>query len=165
MRWSPRETTSILLEYVRTVASSAHHSGVSLATAQINKYFHLNSQNEFLPVRTCTCSSFAFMWVCVCVSTPLYLSLPPPPSLPSSFPQSSVSDGRPPCVKDQLSLQSSSLHLRSLHSGEVAGMVAAASLITGTSPGNEEGEAVTKLAAVFTSQLRDALRDGMGEWE
>lgn len=51
MRWSPRETTSILLEYVRSVASSAHHSGVSLATAQINKYFDLNPHNKHLPVR------------------------------------------------------------------------------------------------------------------
>ena len=51
MRWSPRETTSILLEYVRSVASSTHHSGVSLATAQINKYFDLNPHNKHLPVR------------------------------------------------------------------------------------------------------------------
>ena len=43
-------------------------------------------------------------------------------------------------------------------------MLAAASIIAGVSPGNEEREkeeAVAKLAAVFTSQLRDALRDGM----
>ena len=82
----------------------------------------------------------------------------------SLSPQSSVSESRPSCVKDELSLRSSSLHLRSHHTGEVAGMVAAASLITGATPGNE-GEAVTKLAAVFTSQLKDALRDGMTVWE
>ena len=54
MRWAPAETSSILQEYIRRVGVAstglAHHSGVSLATAQINKYFQLNSQNEFLPV-------------------------------------------------------------------------------------------------------------------
>ena len=148
MRWSPRETTSILLEYVRSVVGSTHHSGVSLATAQINKYFYLNPHNKHLPVRervSFVNFDLQYRWT---------LSL-----------QSSVSGSRPSCVKDHLSLLSSSLHHRSHHVGEVAGMLAAASLITGVTPGNEgsnEEEAVAKLAAVFTSQLRDALRDGMG---
>ena len=38
-------------------------------------------------------------------------------------------------------------------------MVAAASLMTGAAPGNA-GEVMARLAAVFTSQLRDALREG-----
>ena len=83
----------------------------------------------------------------------------------SSHVQPLVSENRPSCVKDHLSLLSSSLHHRTLHFGEVAGMLAAASIIAGVSPGNEEREkeeAVAKLAAVFTSQLRDALRDGKG---
>ncbi|CAI8048545.1 Phosphatidylinositol 4-kinase alpha [Geodia barretti] len=102
MRWSPRETTSILLEYVRSVASSAHHSGVSLATAQINNYFDLNPHNKHVP--------------------PV------------------VSESRPSCVKDHLSLLSSSLHRRTHHSGEVAGMMTAASIMAGVSPGNEGRE-------------------------
>ena len=73
--------------------------------------------------------------------------------------QVAVNESRPSCVKDQLSLHSSSLHLRSHHSGEVAGMVAAASLMTGAAPGNA-GEVMARLTAVFTSQLRDALREG-----
>ena len=75
-----------------------------------------------------------------------------------------VREGRPSCVKDHLSLLSSSIHHRTHISGEVSGMIAAASLITGVSPGNEareKEEVVSKLAAVFTSQLGDALRDGM----
>ena len=78
--------------------------------------------------------------------------------------QVSVRDGRSSCVKDHLSLLSSSHHHRTHHFGEVSGMLGAAAIITGVSPGNEE-EAVDKLAVVFTSQLRDALRDGMGVWK
>ena len=43
-------------------------------------------------------------------------------------------------------------------------MMTAASIMAGVSPGNEvreKQETVAKLAAVFTSQLRDALRNGM----
>ena len=75
-----------------------------------------------------------------------------------------MSESRPSCVKDHLSLLSSSLHRRTHHSGEVAGMMTAASIMAGVSPGNEgreKQETVAKLAAVFTSQLRDALRNGM----
>ena len=37
--------------------------------------------------------------------------------------------------------------------------------MTGAHPGNEGEESAAKLAAVFTAQLRDALRDGMGVWD
>ena len=75
-----------------------------------------------------------------------------------------VSENRPSCVKDHLSLLSSSLQRRTHHSGEVTGMMTAASIMAGVSPGNEgreKEETVAKLAAVFSSQLGDALRNGM----
>ena len=144
MQWSPRETTSILLEYVRSVAGPTHHTGISLATAQINKQFQLNPHNKHVPVSEGkNCKKRIFLMKIF---------------------QVSVHDGRSSCVKDHLSLLSSSHHHRTHHFGEVSGMLGAAAIITGVSPGNEE-EAVDKLAVVFTSQLRDALRDGMGVWK
>ena len=46
-------------------------------------------------------------------------------------------------------------------------MITAASIITGATPGNEgrDNEVVAKLANKFTSQLKDALKNGMGEWK
>ena len=43
-------------------------------------------------------------------------------------------------------------------------MITAASIITGATPGNKgrDNEVVAKLANKFTSQLKDALKDGMG---
>ena len=99
------------------------------------------------------------------LSHSLSVSSPLPLSLSLSLRQSSVSEKRPSCVKDQLSLTTSSLFLRTHYSGEVAGMMATTSLMTGAHPGNEGEESAAKLAAVFTAQLRDALRDGMGVWD
>ena len=44
-------------------------------------------------------------------------------------------------------------------------MITAASIITGATPGNEGADnevVIAKLANKFTSQLKDALKDGMG---